>query len=76
MAAPKRPLKTFFGGKGATVLHKMLAAAHGDSESAKREFYATINAERKGSAAQRAVQPSFAPGTLPKNVHRGGAHTR
>jgi hypothetical protein len=30
----------------------------------KRVFYATVNKERKGTPAQRAVQPSAAPGSL------------
>lgn len=52
--------------EGGDVMAKM-KARYGDKVG-ERVFYATVNKMRKGTPAQRAAQPSSAPGSLIKRA--------
>jgi len=62
------PLSRYFAGKGAAIMQAM--QEHYGAKQGQRVFYATVNKERKGTPAQRAVQPSAAPGSTPANRRR------
>lgn len=60
-------LPEYFKGKGAAVMSEFKKRYGSSGESA---FYATVNKMRGGSTAQRAAQPSRAPGSLPASMRK------
>jgi hypothetical protein len=58
------PVSRYYGGHGKTVMADF-KRRYG-SKGGTRAFYAVVNKMRKGSPAQRAAQPRFAPGSRRK----------